>query len=924
MRKQLAFYVLLCSFFLSTQLFAQNVAGVVSDEDGAALLGATILVKGTSTGTTTDASGAFALNYDGSFPFTLVVSFIGYETQELAVQQAISNLQIRLEERVILGQELVVSASRRPEKLQEAPAAVSVLSAEELSASGGATTPIRALINTPGVELQQQTGQRINLALRGSSGVFSTDVFPMLDYRSLISPGLEFFDSQNSPINGIDLERIEVVLGPGSALYGPDVTSGVVHFISKDPFRYPGTTVELLGGNQSTFKTAIRHAGHSADKKFGYKINARYGQGDDFTLSAGDPQDDAVLANFQESVSRGFITEQGFVDPQQAGPLLFATERAQEEDYWAAALNGHLHFKPADETEIIGSGGWNAGSSIFYNELGEGFVHANEYWGQVRLNHKGLFAQTYYILNDGGDDANPVYLNRTGLIVPLERSHFEAQVQYNFATPAFLNAEWTTGMDFRNAKANTEHHVYGRNEDDDDYRIFGGYVQSKLKFGDKLDLFLAGRLDSYNFTDEKTFSPRVAFVFKPSSFHSARLSYNKAANPIPASDIYFDLPVQTTPIFNAWNMGGIRPQTFNNPMITWLIPGVPETPFGAGFPLAAAYAAVNEDVIAGIEALGAQDPQLAPLVPTLVGLLRAGSPGGFSGGIASTDLGGNELLPVSHETELISQLSAYEFGYKGLFGERFAAGFDVYYFRKTKAGGFSQVSPVITMTNLPEDLGAGVQSTFQPQIEGGLLQMGFDAATAAALAGQVGALLNDAYSQGGEAFLGALAAAGLPFHGIVESDQVPETGFPMLAFGYPTRNPDDISDDWGFEVHARYYFSDVFSLFGNYTWFNRPTGLAGDLNFPQNKVRTGLSYNPKSGLKGSMSYQWNQAYTSNNSTFPGKIDARSLMDVSVGYGLENGMNLELSATNVFDNEFRSLPGFPRIGRRINARVTYDF
>ena len=68
----------------------------------------------------------------------------------------------------------------------------------------------------------------------------------MLDYRSLISPGLEIFDSQNSPINQIDVERVEVVLGPSSALYGPDVTSGVVHFISKDPFKRPGTTAKLI------------------------------------------------------------------------------------------------------------------------------------------------------------------------------------------------------------------------------------------------------------------------------------------------------------------------------------------------------------------------------------------------------------------------------------------------------------------------------------------------------------------------------------------------------------------------------------------------------------------------------------------------------------------------------------------------------
>lgn len=926
MKRTVRSCLVLCLCFAGADALAQTVSGLVTDSGGEPLIGASILVQGTSVGATTNRDGSFDLDYNDGFPFTLSISYIGFESQEIEIREAVSNLRIRLAEHMMYGPEVVVSASRRPEKLQEAPAAVSVLSAEEISASGGALAPIRALINTPGVELQQQTGQRINLALRGSSGLFSTGVFPMLDYRSLISPGLEFFDSQNSPINNIDIERVEVVLGPGSALYGPDVTTGVVHFISKDPFRYPGTTVEVITGEMSTFQTAVRHAGHNADNTFGYKINARYGQGNDFALQAGNSADDAVLRNFQKEVRRGFITEQGIVDPQQQGPLLLTTDQTQNPEYWASAVNGQLHFRPTGETEIVGSGGWNAGSSIFYNELGEGFNHSNEYWAQIRLNHKGFFAQTYYILNDGGSDSNPVYLNRTGLIVPLERSHFEAQVQYNLTTPAFFNAEWTTGMDFRNALSNTEHHVYGRNEDDDDYRIFGGYLQSKLRLHRLLDLFLAGRVDTYNFTDEETFSPRAALVFKPNELNTVRLSYNRAPNPIPASDIYFDLPVQTTPVFNAWNMGGIRPQTFDDPTITWLIPGVPETPFEAGFPLAAAYAAVNEDVIAAIKEAVDEDPDPLPkaLFPVLAEVLRGDTPPGFSSGILSTDLSGRELLPVGGETVLLSHLEAYELGYKGLFWSRLAAGFDVYHFRRTSSGGFSQVSPIITMTSLPEDLGEGVQSTFQPKFEAALIDRGVNRDIARQIAEQFGPLLNEAYSEAGQAFLDAIADAGLPFHGIVESDQVPNTGLPNLAFGYPTNDPDAISENWGFEVHSKYYASDHLAFFANYTWFSRSSGKPGDLNFPQNKIRTGLTFSPDAGLRGSVSYQWDQAYTSNQATYPGKIDARSIVDMTVGYGFGNGLALEASATNLFDHEFRSLPGMPRIGRRAITRITYTF
>lgn len=906
-------------------IFGQNtVSGtVVSADDNGPLIGANIIIEGTAEGTTSDFDGSFSFTTDRAYPLRLIISYVGHESQTLVISDG-SPLSISLATASLLTDEVIISASRRAEKLQEAPAAVSVVNAKELANSGGAITPIRSLINQPGVELQQQTGQRINLALRGSSGVFSTNVFPMLDYRSLITPGIEFFDSQNSPINNIDLERIEVVLGPGSALYGPDVTSGVVHFISKDPFRHPGTTVELIYGELNTFKTAIRHAGHSDNRKFGYKFNARYGSGTDFTLDPSDPIDAAFLGTFQNTIRRGFVTDGGFLDPQSDGQPLLEQGQVQNPNYMAAAVNGQLHFRPGKQTQIVASGGWNTGEAIFYNDLGEGYTQSNETWGQLRFNHDGLFVQTYFITNDGGSDDRPSYLHRSGLISPLERTHFEAQVQYNFETPSFLNAEWTTGFDFRTASANSDNHVYGRNEENDDYRIFGGYLQGKLRLGEKLDLFLAGRLDGYNFTDQNTFSPRAALVYKPNQFHSLRVSYNQAANPIPASDIYFDLPIQTTPAFNVWLIGAGIEQTFNDPTITWLIPGVPETPVDAGFPLAAAYQAVTPQVLAGLEAAAAADPTLAPLLPILLGALQGQAPDGFSNVFAQTDLEGEPLSFDTNPSELIGQLTAIEFGYKGLFYEKFAAGFDVYYFRNSNVAGFSQVSPVVTLLNLPNDLGAGVQSLFQPQIEQALIFNGFDAATAAALAGQVGGLLNGAYNAAGQGFLDAISAAGLPFHGIISPDQAPNTGLPNLTFGYPTRNPGEVSDDWGFEVHTKYYFSELLTAFANYTWFNRPTGNPGDLNFPQNKIRTGVNYGADLGLKGSLAYQWDQSYTSNVATFPGKIDARSLFDLTLGYGLASGLTVEASATNLFNNEFRSLPGFPKIGRRATGRVLYSF
>jgi len=352
--------ILLLLLITSPLLFAQqSLTGQVLDNEGIPLFGANIVIENSSERTTTDENGAFQISTNRDFPFNLVVSYIGYGTQVIPVQNS-SSISIFLQSDNLFD-EVIISASRKAEKLQEAPSAVGVILGKSLSESGGSLTPLRSLINTPGVELQQQTGQRINVALRGSSGVFSTGVFPMLDYRSLISPGLEYFDSQNSLINNIDLERIEVVLGPASALYGPDVTSGVIHFISKSPFRHPGTTTELIYGERNTFKIAARHALHNEKNTFGFKINARYGSGHDFTLDPDDPDDQKVLSNFKKNISRADISPEGFVNTASPGTLLFETDGLQQPGYWAAALNSSLYFRPVEGMEIVTAGGWNAG-----------------------------------------------------------------------------------------------------------------------------------------------------------------------------------------------------------------------------------------------------------------------------------------------------------------------------------------------------------------------------------------------------------------------------------------------------------------------------------------------------------------------------------------------------------------------------------
>ena len=945
--KNLIFLFLLLIF--NTALIAQNVSGKVVDENGEGLIGASILVKGTTIGVVTDFDGNFNLDYGGTYPFTLEISYTGFTPQEMEINQAVNDLSIALEEGVLIGQEIVVSASRKREKIQEAPASISVLTERKL-ASSPQIDPVRNLINVAGVQIQQQSAARFNIELRSGIGLFNTNAFPIMDYRSLVGPGIGTFQSDQSGISRIDVERIEVVRGPGSALYGPGVTTGVIHFITKNPIDHPGTTLEVGGGELNTFISSVRHANRNASKTFGYKINASYNRGDEFTLDPNDPDDASQIALFKTEIIDPTITND-LVDLSQPGTVLLTLDDLDSDGdgnviqdfWWNASINTTLEFRPQDDLTVTVSGGLNTGASVFYNDLGEGLAQAVEYWTQARVQKGGLFAQFFYVNNNGGSADNPTFLYQSGLRSSLARDQIEGQVQYNFQTPSFLNADWTTGLDYREAISDSRHLVYGRQEDEDDFRIFGGYIQGKFPIADKFDLYAAGRYDIVSFTDEGAFSPRVAAVFKPSPKHTVRASFNRAIALPTALDVYIDFPlnVPVPGLFDVWYAGMFAPHEFaENPTIDVTLPGVPDLPFGTpGLPLAIPFQAVNGDVLAGLlPALGA-DPTLAPLVGPIQAFFESYNPSGFTGDLVGVNVFNgeplNELRPTSGPN--LIRTSTYEIGYKGLLSDKVSFSADIYHIRSTGARSFAPVAPLITLqgANIAGDLGAAVADDFGAFFID-LVTPFLGAEGAAAAAAQLVPLVAGAYVQGGQGFVDAVPAPLLSdIFGAVETSRVPQNdGIVHVPVGLRALE-DASANRWGMDYSIEYHINKNVSAWANYSWVGDVTSRADENeatmaalsslgNTPTNKYRAGVLYTPKTGFRANVSFQHNDGFISRSGQFSGEVQATNLVDASVGYQLANGLTFDLSATNLFDSEYRALPNFPLIGRRVLAKVTYNF
>jgi len=737
--------------FIAALLFVNSIqaqitiSGSVSDsENQEPLPSVNIIVAGTTQGTSSDFDGNFTLKTNQELPFSIEVSSIGFALKTIEVTSADQVLNIQLNIGLNL-QEIIISASRKPQKILDAPASVSVISTKKLENSAAVVDPVRSLANIAGVQIQQHTANSINIEMRAGSGVFGTATFPMLDYRYLVTPAAGKLLSYQTGLSNIDLERVEIVRGAASALYGPGVTSGVIHFISKSAIDHPGTTVELYGGEMNTIGYSLRHAYSNDSKTFGYKINVKYSKGDDFTL---DSEADAdIISTYATSIYNPGITN-GQVDLSKPGELLLGPDDLDPDgdrnpliaEYKNYSVNAHLEFRPNDNTNYVFSTGMANGGGLFFNNLGPGYTQGNDHWLQARMQSGGLFAQVSYNSNDGGSPEAPTFVYGTGLAQIAGRSSTEAQLQYAFELG---KTDFTVGGDWRKIVSDSKGSLYGANDANDPYGIVGAYIQGTTKLSEKLDLTYAGRYDKFTFLDEGGFAPRVALVYKVNEKHTFRASYNKALSGVSSIQQYIDFPLLTVSGkvgdatgISAWLSGQNQAQEITSSSLIELAGGsglkIPQqTP---GIPLNIAYGAVAAQTIAGIPAAfgpGGPAAILAPFAPALIGFFTGNAPqlglgtpyagpqNQYTGQLFLYNLlsaaGGGTPTPFDITTagtskSKIQALTSFEVGYNGIIGDKLKVSVDVYTYANKGFTRYTDVGPTVGVlnTDVPGALSAAV------------------------------------------------------------------------------------------------------------------------------------------------------------------------------------------------------------------------
>jgi outer membrane receptor protein involved in Fe transport len=259
---------------------SQNVSGVVTD-GATPLVGVNVLVEGTFVGDVTNEDGRFALGVDFSGGVeTLVFSYIGFETRRIDVEGPTDNLQVMMEPDVLQSGDVVVSASRVPENVLEAPVTVERLNAAQLERLPQ-TEIISSLERLKGIDVSRSSMLISSLSTRGFNSAKSERLIQLVDGFDFVSPTLSLYVGNLTGVPEIDVESVEIVYGANSALYGANAFNGVVLFQTRDPFRDTGVSAWVRGGERGMFEFQGRWAQRVGDR-FAYKVVGSYFEADDY------------------------------------------------------------------------------------------------------------------------------------------------------------------------------------------------------------------------------------------------------------------------------------------------------------------------------------------------------------------------------------------------------------------------------------------------------------------------------------------------------------------------------------------------------------------------------------------------------------------------------------------------------------------
>lgn len=878
--------------------FAQtgSLTGTVRDgETGEALFAANVLVTSladpsSKVGRLTARNGGFKVESLAPGRYEVRASYIGYETMVIDIVDVTAggtaSVEFVLTIEPIEMNTIIISVSRREEKVIDAPASVQVVTGKEIRGRA-VLSPADHLQGRPAVDVQRAGLNQGTVVIRGFNNIFSGATLTLVDNRIARVASLRYNALNLIPTTNEDIEQMEVVSGPGAALYGPNTANGVLHIRTRDPFGSEGTTLSVAGGDQSLLMASGRHAG-SHDGKIAWKVTGSVYQGDDF---------ESVDASEQSARTTALLT-----DPDtRIGLRDFEINRYSGE--------GRLDIQVNPDLLVILNGGRNEMDAI---ELtGIGAAQARNWvtqYGQARLRYKDFFFQAYLNANDSGD----TYILRTGADLVDESKFFVVQGQHQADVGERTHLVY--GVDGQFTRPDTDGTINGRNEDRDSINEIGGYLHAETKLSDQFTFVAAGRIDDHDHIDDPVFSPRAALVYGPKPGHKLRATYNRAFSTPSTNNLFldllsranayglgsdlangFDIRVQGAPeggfTFRRDTSGGVDGLYMTMPDVMLALNGTTDRSIAADAPLM--WEAATEAVALSLEAAG------DPVTAAGVRLIPA-PPAGLVGTILA------KLNPTTGEFEAISPgevqdigrteptiTNTFEVGYKGLIGQHLVAAVDVYYTQiEDFVGPLAVETPNVFMD--PTTL-----STYLSNPAFGLSPAQVAALTAGIASVPVGTVTPENALDPGDVILTYRNFGEIDLTGV-------DIGLQIL-----------LNDTWSGMLSYSFVSEDFFE--------NVEGELDVALNAPQHKAGATLKYtNRNRGIDGSVRVRYVDGFPVESGVYVGEVDSYALVDLAASWEAVAGTTVSAMVQNLFNNEHQEFVGVPEIGRLALVRVTQLF
>jgi outer membrane receptor protein involved in Fe transport len=445
MMKKLLFIAFV--LFGTAAMVAQTtISGTVNDASlGGGIPGANIKVLRKAVGTSTDFDGKFTMTVTDTPPFTIEVSSLGYQSKNVEITKNNQVVEVALTENATSLDEVVISASRTPERVMESPVTIERFDSRAIKNTASASY-YDGLENLKGVDVNSGGLTFKSVNTRGFSTFGNERFVQLVDGMDNASPALNFAVGNLLGMSEVDVKSVEILPGAASALYGANAFNGIMIMRSKSPFESQGISVGLKGGvtsqeaaGDNKFYDATIRMAHAFDDKLAAKVSFSYLKGEEWhatdyrntngiggTYISGTRESDNnydganvygdEVSQNMRGVARALIgagiipaSAAPFVDSHIPDTNISRTGYNESDliDYGAKSIrfNGALHYRPLgdDRVEIIWNSKFGSGNTL-YQGLNR-YSLKNFFMEQHKLEVRGknFFVRGYYASEDAGD-----------------------------------------------------------------------------------------------------------------------------------------------------------------------------------------------------------------------------------------------------------------------------------------------------------------------------------------------------------------------------------------------------------------------------------------------------------------------------------------------------------------------------------------